>query len=62
MANQIMAPLPKAKLASTFRLFERTLVDYAGPYINVRMWIEKRKEVALLFTCLTTRAVHLEVS
>ena len=33
-AEQIMAPLPKCRLGNSMRAFERSGVDYGGPYIN----------------------------
>ncbi|XP_062706457.1 uncharacterized protein LOC134287734 [Aedes albopictus] len=56
-----MAPLPAARLAHHERAFTYTGVDYFGPLVvklgrsNVKRWIA-------LFTCLTVRAVHLEVA
>ncbi|XP_062710697.1 uncharacterized protein LOC134288826 [Aedes albopictus] len=56
-----MAPLLPARLAHHERAFTYTGVDYFGPLIvklgrsNVKRWIA-------LFTCLTVRAVHLEVA
>ncbi|XP_065077340.1 uncharacterized protein LOC135700690 [Ochlerotatus camptorhynchus] len=56
-----MAPLPPARLAIHDRPFSYVGVDYFGPLLvkqgrlNVKRWIA-------LFTCLTVRAVHLEVA
>ncbi|XP_062700056.1 uncharacterized protein LOC134284792, partial [Aedes albopictus] len=56
-----MAPLPLARVAHHERAFTYTGVDYFGPLLvkqgrsNVKRWIA-------LFTCLTVRAVHLEVA
>ncbi|XP_055585281.1 uncharacterized protein LOC129738121 [Uranotaenia lowii] len=56
-----MAPLPPARLAHHERPFTFTGLDYFGPLLvklgraNVKRWIA-------LFTCLTTRAVHLEIA
>ncbi|XP_062533250.1 uncharacterized protein LOC134202211 [Armigeres subalbatus] len=56
-----MAPLPPDRLAHHERAFTYTGVDYFGPLLvklgrsNVKRWVA-------LFTCLTVRAVHLEVA
>ena len=63
VASQIMAPLPKTRLGFSLRPFSKTAVDYAGPFITVQgRGLRRQKRWICLFTCLTTRAVHLEVS
>ncbi|XP_058835287.1 uncharacterized protein LOC131692322 [Topomyia yanbarensis] len=55
-----MAPLPQVRVCPYIRPFTFTGVDYFGPLVvkrgrtNVKRWVA-------LFTCLTVRAVHLEV-
>ncbi|XP_058817850.1 uncharacterized protein LOC131681156 [Topomyia yanbarensis] len=55
-----MAPLPNARLALFTRPFTYVGVDLFGPLLvklgrsNVKRWVA-------LYTCLTTRAVHVEV-
>ena len=56
--EQIMAPLPLSRLKSSFRAFTRTAVDFGGPFITV----QGRGKRLCLFTCLATRAVHLEIA
>ena len=55
-----MADLTKERLAYQFPPFTNTVVDYFGPFcVTVRRNTEK--SWGFLFTCLTTRAVHVEV-
>ena len=62
-ARQIMAPLPKIRLKLPLRAFARTAIDYAGPFTTIQGRSKKRmKRYLCLFTCLTTRAVHLEMA
>ncbi|XP_055634144.1 uncharacterized protein LOC129774432 [Toxorhynchites rutilus septentrionalis] len=59
--NPPMAALPPARLALHCRPFTYVGLDYFGPFLtkvgrsNVKRWIA-------LFTCLTVRAVHLEIA
>ncbi|XP_053390684.1 uncharacterized protein LOC128553526 [Mercenaria mercenaria] len=62
-AIQIMAPLPDIRLDMPMRAFAHTAVDYAGPYITIQGCGKRReKRYLCLFTCLTSRAVHLEMA
>ncbi|XP_041632479.1 uncharacterized protein [Drosophila kikkawai] len=56
-----MAAIPAARLASFERPFTYTGVDYFGP-ILVNVGRHKEKRWGVLFTCLTLRAVHIEVA
>ncbi|XP_058449033.1 uncharacterized protein LOC131428995 [Malaya genurostris] len=55
-----MAPLPEMRLSAFVRPFTYVGLDYFGPVLvkagrnNVKRWVA-------LFTCLTLRAVHMEV-
>ena len=63
MSGQRMAPLPKSRLLSTLRAFERVGTDFGGPYLTKQGRGKVRaKRYLCLFTCLTTRAVHLEMA
>ena len=62
-ASQVMAPLPPSRITPSFRAFVRTGVDFAGPFETVQGRGKKRtKRYMCLFTCLVTRAVHLEMA
>ena len=62
-ARQIMAPLPQIRLRFSLRAFAQTAVDYGGPFITVQgRRTRRQKRYLCLFTCLATRAVHLEMA
>ncbi|XP_052771184.1 uncharacterized protein LOC128210870 [Mya arenaria] len=62
-ATQIMAPLPDIRLRNSMKAFCQVAVDFGGPYITVQGRGRRRKKRYLcLFTCLMSRAVHLEVA
>lgn len=56
----MMAPLPTVRLTPHVRPFCYTGVDYFGPLL-VKQGRSLAKRWVALFTCLTTRAVHLEI-
>lgn len=61
----IMADLPQSRVDVAPKPFSHTGCDYAGPLMitSVRARGQKsRKAYICLFTCLTTRALHLEVA
>ena len=63
IGNQMMAQLPKSRLQSSLRSFQKVGVDYGGPFLTKQGRGRTRaKRYLCLFTCLTTRAVHLEMS
>ncbi|XP_062703534.1 uncharacterized protein LOC134285986 [Aedes albopictus] len=56
----MMAPLPVVRLTPNIRAFSYTGVDYFGPLL-VKQGRSLVKRWVALFTCLTIRAVHLEI-
>jgi len=56
-----MAELPDSRLQLGFPPFAHVGVDYFRPLI-VRQVRSELKRYGCLFTCMTTRAVHLEVA
>lgn len=60
VGEQIMAPLPPVRVNPT-RPFASTGVDYMGP-LMVKIGRSTVKRYGCIFTCLATRALHIEVS
>ena len=62
-AKQVMAPLPELQTQKSLRAFSQTSIDVAGPfYTKQGRGKPRHKRHLCLFTCLGTRAVHLEVA
>ena len=62
-ATQVMPPLPPNRLRLTYRAFEQTGVDYAGPITTVQgRGKSRQKRWLCVFTCFSTRASHIEVA
>ena len=65
--NQVMAPLPADRVTEG-RPFRMTGVDFMGPFYIKKQtssgqWMKKdNKAYVALFTCSTSRAIHLEVT
>ena len=60
--SQVMADLPQSRLAPFTPPFHYTSCDYFGPY-RVKISRNKiAKHYGVIFTCLNTRAVHLELA
>ena len=60
--TQIMANLPSCRLAPFTPPFHYTSCDYFGPYLVKVGRNKKAKHYGIIFTCLNTRAVHLEMA
>ncbi|XP_059045880.1 uncharacterized protein LOC131841577 [Achroia grisella] len=58
---QRMADLPAARLQHNRRPFSYTGVDFFGP-IEVTVGRRRQKRYCMLFTCLTVRAIHMELT
>lgn len=56
-----MADLPFARLAANTRPFSYIGIDYFGP-MNVTVGRRTEKRWGVLITCLTIRAVHIEIA
>ena len=62
-AHQVMAPLPKTRVSPPLKSFSRIAINYGGPFITVQGRGKRREKRWLcLFTCLLSRAVHLEMA
>ena len=57
----MMSALPGYRLKPFYPAFTHTGVDFFGPY-NVTIFRRKMKRWACLLTCMSSRAVHLEMS
>ena len=59
--EQLMGQIPKLRVAAAFPAFSNTAIDMFGP-LQVRLGRKTLKEAqVIIFTCMTTRAVHLEL-
>jgi hypothetical protein len=58
-----MAPLPYIRVRTSMRAFSYAAVDYAGPFVTTQGRGRcRQKRYLSLFTCLSCRAVHLEIA
>ena len=58
-----MAPLPRLRVKEPLRAFFKIAVDFAGPFFTVQgRGKARQKRYLCLFTCLLSRAVHLELA
>ena len=60
--DQLMGQIPSLRVAAGFPAFSNTAIDMFGPlHIKLNRNILKEAQV-VIFTCMTTRAVHLELA
>ena len=58
-----MAPLPLNRLETSLRAFTKVAVDFGGSFITIQGRGRRREKCYLcLFTCLTSRAIHVEIA
>ena len=58
-----MAPLPPFRVNETLQVFQEVGVDYTGAFTTVQGRGKTRlKRYGCIFTCMVTRAVHIEIS
>ena len=63
VALQIMAPLPPNRFTASLRAFTKTAADFGGPFMTMQgRGRPQQKRFLCLFTCLASRAVHLEMA
>lgn len=58
---QRMADLPAARLQHNRRPFTFTGIDFFGP-LEVTVGRRRQKRYGVIFTCLTVRAIHIEIT
>ena len=61
--QQIMSALPLSRLTTSLRAFTRISVDFGRPIVTVQGRGKRReKRYLCLFTCMASRAIHLEIA
>nr|XP_039256286.1 uncharacterized protein LOC120333006 [Styela clava] len=61
VGEQVMAPLPKVRVTPSENDFMETACDYFGP-ILVKRGRSEEKIYGCMFSCMATRAVHIEMA
>ena len=62
-ASQVMAPLPRLRVKEPLRAFSKIAVDFAGSFFTIQgRGKARQKRYLCLFTCLLSRAVHLDLT
>ena len=62
LKTQLIGDLPKQRLTPQTPPFYYTSCDYFGPYLVKVGRNKTTKHYAVIFTCLNTRAIHLELA
>ena len=60
--SQIMSDLPAFRIESGVAPFQNSSVDYFGPFLVKYGRRQRIKAYGVVFTCLVTRALHLDVA
>ena len=60
--NKLMSNLPTERLSPFTPVFHITSCDYFGPYVVKICRNKTSKRYGVMFTCLNTRAEHLELA
>ena len=61
VGKQLMADLPGSRVQTDKPPFYKVGIDYFGPFL-VKQERSRIKRYGCIFSCLTTRAVHIEVA
>ena len=59
--NQLLGQIPNLRVAAGFPAFSNTAMDIFGP-VQIKLGRKTLKEAqVIIFTCMTSRAIHLEL-